>query len=172
MSRPFALAETPEALADRTLVEEFLFLEARLLDERRLEDWEALFTADGEYWVPARPGQPDPYSEVSIFHDDRELMRTRIQRLRHPEVHVQTPPSRTVRTISNVRIEPHLTSGDTLIVVTSSLLMLEYRKGKQRLFGGLVTHSLVPHRGSFQIRRKKVELINADDTLPPLAVPF
>ena len=35
-------------------VEQFLFQEARLLDERRFEEWLSLFSDDGVYWIPAR----------------------------------------------------------------------------------------------------------------------
>ena len=40
----------------RDEVERFLYREARLLDERRFEEWMNLFAEDGYYWVPAAPG--------------------------------------------------------------------------------------------------------------------
>ena len=58
--------------------EQFLIHESRLLDERRFRDWMALFTEDGSYWVPATIGQRSPYGQTSLFYDDLELMRTRI----------------------------------------------------------------------------------------------
>ncbi|MBP2229185.1 benzoate/toluate 1,2-dioxygenase beta subunit [Azospirillum agricola] len=165
----------PAPLAKPTLaeVEAFLYGEARLLDERRFEEWEELFTADGYYWVPTEPGQTDPLTRVSIFYDDRALMRRRIQRLRHPDIHVQDPPSRTVRIVGNVRADHEETEDSrTLHLHTSSLIVLEYRLGTQRSFGGLVTHALTRENGSLRIRWKKVELINADGVFGPLAIPF
>ena len=38
---------------------DFVVREARLLDEKRYEEWHALFTDDAIYWVPLAPGQPD-----------------------------------------------------------------------------------------------------------------
>ena len=76
-------------------VEEFLFLEARLLDERRFDDWMALFTDDAVYWVPARPNQQSPFEELSIYYEDRALMDVRIRRLQHADTLAQIPPSRT-----------------------------------------------------------------------------
>ena len=67
-------------------VEAFLVQEAELLDDRRFEEWEGLFDEDGYYWVPARPDDENPYDELSIFFDDKPLMRTRIARLRHPRI--------------------------------------------------------------------------------------
>src|ERR1700704_6082841 len=100
------MASPGTAGVDRARLEELLIHEARLLDERRFRDWMALFTEDGTYWVPAAPDQESPYSQASLFFDDRELMKTRIDRLEHPLIHVQTPPSRTVHLVSNVTIEP------------------------------------------------------------------
>ena len=86
-------------------VDSFLVMESRLLDERRFEDWIGLFLPDGYYWVPARPEQQDPWSEVSLMFDDREIMNNRIQRLRHPKVFAQLPHSRAVRQVSNTCID-------------------------------------------------------------------
>lgn len=45
----------------RQEAEAFLFREARLLDERRLDDWLALFTDDSRYWIPSGAGaDPTP----------------------------------------------------------------------------------------------------------------
>ena len=35
-------------------VEQFLYHEARLLDERKFDDWLALLTDDIHYWMPIR----------------------------------------------------------------------------------------------------------------------
>ena len=61
----------------------------------------ALFAEDGTYWVPAVPDQDSPFDQASLFYDDRELMRTRVERLEHPRIHVQTPPSRTAHLVGN-----------------------------------------------------------------------
>ena len=57
--RSRAAARAPESL-DVYRCEQFLVHEARLLDEARFDEWLALFTADGWYWVPSEPepGQP------------------------------------------------------------------------------------------------------------------
>src|SRR5262249_39440535 len=90
---------------DRAPFEEFLIHEARLLDERRFREWMELFADDGTYWVPAAPDQASPFDRASLFYDDRELMKTRVERLEHPRIHVQTPPSRTAHLGGNVRVE-------------------------------------------------------------------
>src|SRR3954447_20668443 len=90
---------------DREPFELFLIHEAQLLDQRRFRDWMALFTEDGTYWVPAVPNQESPFNQASLFYDDHELMKTRVDRLEHPRIHVQTPPSRTAHLVGNVIVE-------------------------------------------------------------------
>jgi len=80
--------------SERSIIK-FITREVELLDTRRFEEWAELFTEDGFYWAPVSPDQTDPREHVSLFYDDRKAMRTRIARLRHPQIHVQTPPSRT-----------------------------------------------------------------------------
>src|SRR5215471_16550152 len=108
MTGTAAPGATPPAAVgiDRAPFEMFLIHEARLLDERRFREWMELFTEDGSYWVPAVPGQQSPFDQASLFYDDRDLMRTRVERLEHPRIHVQTPPSRTAHIVGNVTVEP------------------------------------------------------------------
>jgi len=156
---------------DREQFEIFLIHEARLLDERKFEDWMDLFTEKGIYWVPSTTGQPDPYNEASLFFDDRELMKTRIERLRHPRIHIQTPPSRTNHMISNVIVEEAEQEKDTYLI-SSSMLMGEYRLDVQRFFIGRQFHRLTRKGNSFQISLKRVNLINCDTAFEAMAVPI
>src|SRR5262249_50743855 len=122
----------PPAVAgiDRAPFEEFLIHEARLLDERRFREWMELFADDGTYWVPAVPGQASPLDQASLFYDDRDLMKTRVERLEHPRIHVQTPPSRTAHLVSNVRVE-QADEAKGEYVIGSAVIMVEYRDETQ-----------------------------------------
>ena len=153
-------------------IEKFLIREVRLLDERRFEEWMNLFAEDGYYWVPAAPDQDDPYEGVSIFFDDREVMKTRMQRLGHPKIHSQQPASRTCHYVSNIDIEEdHDVEGEVL--VRSNFMMLEYRLDKQTTYGGHCRHLLrLKPDDAFEIAWKRVDLINCDGTLEMLSVPF
>ena len=152
-------------------VERFLLHEARLLDDRRFEEWVDLFTEDGYYWAPAKHEQENPDDEVSIFFDDRQIMEARFRRLRHPRVHVQTPPSRTCHFVTNILVdEADETSG--IYRISSCFLMLEHRKERQRVFGGRCEHRLIRHNDTFQIAIKKPTLVNCDAVFDALAIPF
>jgi 3-phenylpropionate/cinnamic acid dioxygenase small subunit len=168
-----ALAERATAAAglDRAAFADFLIHEARLLDARRFRDWMALFADDGTYWVPAVPDQKSPFEEASLFYDDRELMKTRVDRLEHPRIHVQTPPSRTAHIVGNVVLEETDQTKDEY-VVGSTFIMVEYRDDAQRLFAGRQRHRLRRHGDTFRIVQKRVDLINCDGAFEAMAVPI
>ena len=159
------------ASVDRAPFEKFLFHEAALLDARRFRDWMALFADDGTYWVPAVPNQDSPFNQASLFYDDRELMKTRVDRLEHPRIHVQTPPSRTAHLIGNIAVEQaDETKGEYLI--GSTVIMVEYRDEHQRVFAGRQSHRLRRDGAGFRIVQKRVDLINCDSAFEAMAVPI
>lgn len=155
----------------RDAVEEFLVHEAALLDDRRFEEWRDLFDEDGYYWVPLRPGQPSPEGEASLFYDDKKIMQTRIERLRHPRIHSQTPPHRTCHLIGNIAVA-EIDAANNECTARSSLMMADYRLRVQRTFAARVTHRLRLRDGKFSIAWKRVDLINCDDAFELIAVPF
>lgn len=150
--------------------ERFLFYEARLLDERRFREWMGLFAENGTYWVPAVPGQESPFDQASLFYDDRELMQTRIARLEHPRIHIQTPPSRTAHLIGNITLEDSVTLDE--YAVASTVIMVEYRNEKQRIFAGRQHHRLRREGEGLKIVQKRVDLINCDAAFEAMAVPI
>jgi len=159
------------ANAERARLEEFVIAEARLLDERRFRDWMGLFADDGTYWVPAVPDQASPFDQASLFYDDRDLMKTRVDRLEHPRIHVQTPPSRTAHLVGNAFVE-EADEGRGEYVVGSTVIMVEYRDEQQRVFAGRQRHRLRRDGGSFRIVQKRVDLINCDSAFEAMAVPI
>jgi benzoate/toluate 1,2-dioxygenase beta subunit len=158
-----------DGVIDREAAEAFLVNEARLLDERRFREWMELFTEDGIYWVPSTPDQKSPLEQASLFYDDRELMRTRIDRLEHPLIHVQTPPSRTVHLVTNVTVD----AGETgEVAILSNVLMVEYRLDRQRIFAGRQQHRMRFENGAWRIAVKRVDLVNCDSAFEAIAVPI
>jgi 3-phenylpropionate/cinnamic acid dioxygenase small subunit len=155
----------------RAACEKFIIHEARLLDERRFRDWMGLFADDGTYWVPAAPDQKNPFDQASLFYDDRELMKTRIERLEHPRIHVQTPPSRTAHLVGNIVVE-EAENADGEYDVGSTLIMVEYRDDTQRVFAGRQRHRLRRHGDGLRIVQKRVDLINCDAAFEAMAVPI
>ena len=155
----------------RAAIADFIFHEARLLDARKFRDWMALFAEDGTYWVPSVPEQQSPFDQASLFYDDRDLMKTRIERLDHPRIHVQTPPSRTAHLVGNVVVEEDDAAKGEL-VVGSTVIMAEYRDDAQRVFAGRQRHRLRRHGDTFLIVQKRIDLINCDAAFEAMAVPI
>jgi 3-phenylpropionate/cinnamic acid dioxygenase small subunit len=149
--------------------EQFLLHEARLLDEGKFDDWLALFTQDAWYWVPSEPEQADPAETVSLIHDDRRLLETRVRRLASPRMYAQEPRSRTSRIVTNVTIEE---ADRTSCTVRSKFMTIEYRREQQRLFGGTMLHRLVQADGHVMIAWKRVNLVNCDAPLDGITIPF
>ena len=172
MDAPARAAAAPGiAGIDRAPIEQFLIHEAGLLDSRRFRDWMGLFADDGTYWVPAVPDQESPFDQASLFYDDRDLMKTRVERLEHPRIHVQTPPSRTAHLVGNTLVEPADGAKDEYLV-SSTVIMVEYREDRQRVFAGRQHHRLRRDGTGFRIVQKRVDLINCDSAFEAMAVPI
>ena len=76
---------------DESAAARLVYDEARLLDERRFEEWLQLFDEDGVYWVPSQPGQSSPGDALSVFFERKSLLAVRVNRLRQPSMHAQIP---------------------------------------------------------------------------------
>jgi 3-phenylpropionate/cinnamic acid dioxygenase small subunit len=154
---------------DLSKLEQFLYLEARLLDEKRWDEWEALFIEDGEYWIPATHGQPDPLNHVSIMYEKSLLRAVRLKRYRHPNAMSLQPVPQSVHTVSNIMLDS-FDEASGVCVVNSRFVVLEHRRDTAQTYGGSYFHTLEPHDDSYRIRLKKVELINCDGILNSIQI--
>jgi benzoate/toluate 1,2-dioxygenase beta subunit len=145
-------------------VEAFVLREARLLDEQRFAEWLELFAEDGAYWIPTRPNQASPRDALSIIYEPRTLLAVRVERLGRGEMHVQSPPSRTVHHVSAVEVQ-----GDE---ARSSLIVAEWRAGEPRWFAARVLHRLRRTSQGLQIVLKRVDLIDGEAPHRAIAVPL
>ena len=150
-------------------VERFLYHEAWLLDHHRLDEWLDLFTDDAVYWLPLQTNQAEPFTTASLIYDDRRLLEVRVRQTKHPRAHARVPAPRTVHQVTNVQT----TADDGReLTVTSSLVMIEYRKERQRVWGGLVEHRLRRTDAGLRIAAKRVDLVNSESELDGIACLF
>ena len=152
-------------------LEQYVYNEARLIDEKRWDEWAALFTEEGEYWVPASRAQPNPTEHVSIVYEQSLLRAVRLKRYNHPNAMSLQPVPYSVHLISNVMLDSY-DEVEQVSIVNSRFIMLEYRRDKQQTFGGAVTHTLERADDSWKIRQKKVELVNCDAALSSIQIYF
>lgn len=156
----------------RDEAERVLYLEARLLDERRLDDWLALFTEDARYWLPIGDTASD--LEPSIIDDSRARLEERVFRLNETRAYAQEPPSRTQHTITNVEVDPEpLADG---VRVCCNLILFEVRTGDAsqaglgvpQVLAGRCEYILRRSSSTWRIARKTVWLLTRDLPLPNL----
>lgn len=142
-------------------VEQFLYRQAALLDERDWEGFIALFAEDGLYWMPATPDQTTGDGVPSIFYEDRDLMQVRMKRVMHPHAWSQAPDWATNHVVSNVMIESaDARTGD--VVVRSRFHMMEFRRDASRHFAGAYRHHLVRTRDGYRIKQQRVDMVNGE----------
>jgi p-cumate 2,3-dioxygenase subunit beta len=145
----------------RAEVEDFLYREAALLDDWKLDEWEALLTDDAAYYVPPND-QPDGDHRATLFlvADDRERIRQRVIRIKDPNCHAEYPRSRTRRMISNVRIVA--VEGD-LVTVAANFVCYRFRRYERiREYVGAYRYVLRQTDDGFRIKERRV-LIDAHE---------
>lgn len=143
-------------------IEQFLYREAHLLDQRAWEEWEELFAEGGMYWVPLIRDQPDPLNHASIFYEDMIMRDVRRRRLEQERAWSQQPATQAARIIGNVMLVEGTVETESL-TVRSTFQMTEWRKRReQRHIAGHYTHYLRIDGGEWRIALKRVDLINCD----------
>lgn len=150
---------SPPATALRHEVEQFLFLDAALLDEWRLDEWFALMHPDVEYRVPA-PGSDhlDPTRTLQVIHDDHTRLGGRVTRLKSKHAHAESPRSRTRRLVTNVRLVDETAGRTGDIAVTANFHVMRTRLGKLDHFLGTYRFVLVPDGAGFLVRERVATL--------------
>ncbi len=144
---------------------EFVYHEARLIDEKRFDEWYDLFTEDAWYWIPLVPDQQDAVVHTSLMYEDKLLLKLRIERLRHPRSHSQRPESRCLHVLQRPEVErTDADKGEHL--VRTSFFYVETRGDEQQVYGATAFHTLVVEDGRVRIRQKRVNILNCDAALP------
>jgi len=151
------VAVIPDNLLLRLAVEHFLYDEAALLDNWRLDEWLELFTGDAHYLVPATdlPGG-DPRCDMMLIDDDYERLRGRVNRLKSRHAHREYPSSRTRRLITNVRLT-RITPSE--VHAEASFAVYRSRNELIAPYVGIYRYTLARQEASrFLIRQRRAEL--------------
>lgn len=144
-----------------------VYAEARLIDEKRLEQWYELYAEDGHYWMPLTRNQRSPTSENSLMYEDKLLLQLRIRRLRNPNAYSQTQPSWCQHVLQAPSIEER-GSINRVAVLRTAFLYIESRRDNQQVYAGVAWHHLKRAGERLVILLKKVELVNCEAALPSL----
>jgi 3-phenylpropionate/cinnamic acid dioxygenase small subunit len=158
-------------------VEQFLYREARLLDDRQLHQWLELLTDDIKYWMPIRSNrypanskaisimdgsryEEDDLSkedELALMDENKDSLQRRVDRLDTGMAWAEDPPSRTRHFVSNVEVQPGDREGE--LKVYSNFIMYRTRaETEQDFYVGSREDVLRRVGGDFKIAYRKVTL--------------
>lgn len=155
------------AVASDSDLIDFVYGEARLIDEKRLEEWYELFAEGGRYWLPLTRGQKNAVTENSLLFEDKLLLKLRITRLKSPHAYSQAEPSWCQHVLQAPAIEDR-GSLNGIAVLRTPFFYAESRLDEQQIYTGVAWHHLMRVNGQIRIILKKVELLNCQAALPSL----
>jgi 3-phenylpropionate/cinnamic acid dioxygenase small subunit len=145
----------------------FVLREARLIDEKRFDEWYELFADDAHYWVPLAPGQSDPLVHNSLAYEDKFLLKLRIERLKLPTAYSQKPASRCHHVMQTPEVEKS-DPGRGEFLTRTPFIYTETRGDESQRYAATAWHTLVWSQERLRIRLKRVDILNADAALPSI----
>ncbi|MEO0412655.1 MAG: aromatic-ring-hydroxylating dioxygenase subunit beta [Pseudomonadota bacterium] len=140
----------------------FIAHETWLLNTQAWDEWTALFSPAGAYWMPLTPAQDSPKNHVSLMYEAAALRAARIARLKKSDgLSVETMP-RSVRHVSSLIID---SISENEWHARAAVMMAEYARGEVNTFHGTVQWHLQASGSGLVIELKRVDLINAEGAL-------
>ena len=143
-------------------VRDFLYREARFLDDKQWDEWLELYAPDAEFWMPAWDDRDqlieNPQTEISlIWYGNRGGLEDRIFRIRTERSSATIPDTRTSHNINNIEI---VEQTDEQTIVRFNWHTLSFRYKTVDHFYGTSFYTLDTRGPSPVIKAKKVVLKN------------
>jgi p-cumate 2,3-dioxygenase beta subunit len=142
----------------RPQVEDFLYAEARLLDDWDLDAWLALWAPGATRYVVPCNDDPDgdPATDLVLIDDDELRMRLRVERLNSRKAHREYPHSQTSHQVSNVMLDAVQDAGsEAELPVTAAFTVWRFRNGRATYYVGRYYYRFVAADGGLRIRAKR-----------------
>ena len=140
---------------------DFIYDEARMLDEGRYTEWLDLWLPDGHYWMPLDYQQTDPHLVTSLLFEDMFMLKLRVERLNGARTFSQKPRSRCHHVIQRPFIDA-MDNASGRFTTNTSMHYVESRLDEQFLLALTATHELALQDGKLRIANKRVDLLNCD----------
>jgi 3-phenylpropionate/cinnamic acid dioxygenase small subunit len=166
-------------MKDETLreVEQFLYREARLLDNRRFAEWLELFAEDVRYWMPTRSNRYPVNSkaisildasryedeevsgedELAFMEETKDTLERRVVRLGTGMAWAEDPPSRTRHLITNIEVEAG-DSPDQIRVYSNFVMYRNRSEVDQDFYVGSREDVMLRENGQLRIASRKIIL--------------
>ncbi|RON05367.1 benzoate 1,2-dioxygenase small subunit [Pseudomonas brassicacearum] len=143
-------------------VRDFLYREARYLDDKEWDSWLECYAADASLWMPSWDDNDelteDPQREISlIWYGNRTGLEDRVFRIKTERSSASVPDTRTSHNISNIEL---LEQADGLCKVRFNWHTLSFRYKTVDSYFGSSFYTLDVRGDSPLIKAKKVILKN------------
>jgi benzoate/toluate 1,2-dioxygenase subunit beta len=144
-------------------VKQFLYSEARFLDDKEWESWLELYTPDVEFWMPSWDDDDqlvtDPQAQISlIWYGHKGGLEDRVFRIKtERSTATSMPAARTSHNISNVEI---LRQGGGVCELRCNWVTFSYRHKTVDTYFGTSFYTLDTRAAQPLIKRKKIILKN------------
>jgi 3-phenylpropionate/cinnamic acid dioxygenase small subunit len=154
----------------RQEIEEFLYREADLLDERRYEEWLALIADDVRYWMPMRRNVKFGEAEreftragqdINWFDEGKETLTRRVRQILTGMHWAEEPVSRISHMVSNVRlleVNPSISEPHEVAVRCRFLIYRNRVETETDILIGKREDLLRQADGGWQIARRQIVL--------------
>src|SRR6516162_1639090 len=167
------MTDQSEAIAQLLLqqqIEEFLYHEAELLDERRYEDWLALLADDVRYWMPMRRNVKFGEDEreftrsgcdINWFDEGKETLSRRVKQIETGIHWAEEPRSRLSHLVTNVQVqgaEPSLAAPQEVSVTCRFLIYRNRVETETDILVGKREDSLRRNGAGWLLARRKIIL--------------
>jgi 3-phenylpropionate/cinnamic acid dioxygenase small subunit len=168
-----AMTDRSEEIAHMLLkqkVEDFLYQEAELLDERRFEEWLDLLADDVRYWMPMRRnvrfGELDREftragQDINWFDEGKKTLTRRVQQILTGVHWAEEPLSRICHMVSNVQIlhvQPSLAEAAEVTVKSRFLIYRNRVETETDILVGKREDVLRRTNEQWKIARRKIVL--------------
>jgi 3-phenylpropionate/cinnamic acid dioxygenase small subunit len=153
---------TTAARIDMSMVIEFIWQEADLLDARDYKSWLKLWTKAGYYVIPVDPQATDFASSLNVVYDDAAMREARATRLQGGLSISSSAGARTVRCVSRFRMLNH---DAQCCEVRCAQHIAEYKRDRLRILAADITYRLTFSTDGLALDQKVVRLINGDAAL-------
>lgn len=143
-------------------VRDFLYREARYLDDKDWDAWLEQYAPDATFWMPAWDDRDqltqDPMSEISlIWYGNRSGLEDRVFRIRTERSSATIPDTRTSHNISNLEL---IEQGEGFCKLRFNWHTMSFRYKTVDHFYGTSFYTLDTRGESPLIKHKKVVLKN------------
>ena len=143
-------------------VRDFLYREARYLDDKDWDSWLELYAADATFWMPSWDDNDqlteDPQREISlIWYGNRCGLEDRVFRIKTERSSASIPDTRTSHNLSNIEL---LEQADGLCTVRFNWHTLSFRYKTVDSYFGSSFYTLDVRGDNPLIKAKKVILKN------------